>query len=119
MCDDAGSDSTLGSCYAYVQTPAAGEQAADWDPRLCISDSEIVADSPKIIASQTVTFGVEGVDDMNVYDEDIEACVRPEPVVEEEEDDEEPEEEEEEEEEGAFTAAFALATLAAATAYMA
>jgi len=31
-------DATAADCYIYTQTPAAGEEAADWDPRRCLDN---------------------------------------------------------------------------------
>jgi hypothetical protein len=33
-------DPAAAECYIYTQTPAAGEEAADWDPRVCLNDSD-------------------------------------------------------------------------------
>ena len=114
MCDDAGTDEAQGICEGYLQTPAAGEQVANWDPRTCITDSDVEAVLPKVIASGVLTWGTEGVDSENTWADDLEGCVYP--ALEEEGEEEVLEDEEEE---AASVPTFVLATLAATAAYMA
>ena len=113
-CGDFGSADSK-ECYYHIQTPDAGAEAADWEPRTCITDSDVEITLPTEYFAGIITFA--DLADDAVWGEDLEGCVNPERVVEEEVVEEE--EDEEDEEEGAASNSVAFATLAVATALMA